>query len=111
MPITAARRGWFLTAEPATTSSAFPSSRIHLLHEDPAAGQRHWTHADRSPAPFSPSRGYREIRVVGLFVVAALILAVIHREKGDDNVAWITKEEHQIRNEQGQPLEVMNRLP
>jgi hypothetical protein len=48
---------------------------------------------------------------VGLFVVAALILAVIHREKGDDNVAWITKEEHQIRNEQGQPLEVMNRLP
>ena len=35
---------------------------------------------------------------VGLFVMAALILAVIHKNKGADNVHWITASEHQIRD-------------
>jgi len=35
---------------------------------------------------------------LGLFVTAALGLAVIHKIKGQDNVTWITAPEHQIRD-------------
>jgi hypothetical protein len=35
---------------------------------------------------------------VGLFVLAALVLAAIHTNKGECNVAWISTEERQIRD-------------